>query len=79
MSQGEIGVIFRTSRDSVWRAVEHAVEWSLAHRDLSGVTAIGIDEVAWQRKHTYMTLVYDISGATKRLLAAAVLRGRAEG
>jgi transposase len=51
--------------------VEHAVEWGLAHRDLGGVTALGIDEVAWQRGHTYMTLVYDISGATKRLLAAA--------
>ena len=71
LSWGEVGSIFRTSWDSVCRAVEHAVEWGLAHRDLSGVTALGIDEVAWQRGHTYMTLVYDISGATKRLLAVA--------
>ena len=49
----------------------------LAHRDLSGVTALGIDEVAWQRGHTYMTLVYDISGATKRLLATAEHRTEA--
>jgi transposase len=71
LSWSEVGSIFRTSWDSVCRAVEHAVEWGLAHRDLSGLTALGIDEVAWQRGHTYMTLVYDIGGATKRLLAVA--------
>jgi transposase len=77
LSWSEVGSIFRTSWDSVCRAVEHAVEWGLAHRDLSGVTALGIDEVAWQRGHTYMTLVYDISGATKRLLAVAEHRNEA--
>jgi transposase len=55
----------------VCRAVEHAVEWGVAHRDLSGVTALGIDEIAWARGHTYLTLVYDIGGKTKRLLAVA--------
>jgi hypothetical protein len=29
--------------------VEHAVEWGLAHRDLSDVTALGVDEIAWAR------------------------------
>ena len=77
LSWSEVGSIFRTSWDSVRRAVEHAVEWGLAHRDLSGVSALGIDEVAWQRGHTYMTLVYDISGATKRLLAVAENRTEA--
>lgn len=71
LSWNEVGSIFRTSWDSVCRAVEHAVEWGLAHRDLSKVTALGIDEVAWGRGHVYLTLVYDISGATKRLLAVA--------
>ena len=56
LSWSEVGSIFRTSWDSVCRAVEHAVEWGLAHRDLSGSTAVGIDEVAWQRGHTYLTL-----------------------
>jgi transposase len=51
--------------------VEHAVQWGLAHRDLSGISALGIDEVAWQKGHKYLTLVYDISGATKRLLSVA--------
>jgi transposase len=71
LSWSEVGSIFRTSWDSVCRAVEHAVEWGLAHRDLSDVTALGVDEIAWARGHTYLTLVYDIGGETKRLLAVA--------
>jgi transposase len=77
LSWSEVGSIFRTSWDSVCRAVEHAVEWGLAHRDLSDVTALGVDEVAWARGHTYLTLVYDIGGETKRLLAVAEDRSEA--
>jgi transposase len=77
LSWGEVGSIFRTSWDSVCRAVEHAVEWGLAHRDLSRVVAVGIDEIAWQRGHTYMTLVYDISAGARRLLAVAEHRTEA--
>ena len=69
--------IFRTSWDSVCRAVEHAVEWGLAHRDLSELTALGIDEIAWSRGHRYLTLVYDIGGETRRLLAVAEERTEA--
>jgi transposase len=76
LSWSEVGSIFRTSWDSVCRAVEFAVEWGLAHRDLSGVTALGVDEIAWARGHTYLTLLYDISGQAKRLLAVA--EGRKE-
>src|SRR3954454_12428833 len=71
-----VSSIFQTSWDSVFRAVGHAVEWGLAHRDLSGVTALGIDEVAWSRGHKYLTLVYDIGGEARRLLAVA--EGRTE-
>ena len=69
LSWSEVGSIFRTSWDSVCRAVEHAVNWGLAHRDLSQVTALGVDEIAWARGHTYLTLVYDIGSKIKRLLA----------
>ena len=69
LSWSEVATIFRTSWDSVCRSVEHAVEWGLAHRDLSGITALGIDEIAWQKGHQYLTLIYDISGAVKRLLS----------
>src|SRR5512135_3316121 len=63
LSWSEVAAIFRTSWDSVFRAVGHAVAWGLAHRDLSAVTALGIDEVAWSRGHEYLTLVYDLGGA----------------
>lgn len=71
LSWSEVASIFNTSWDSVRRSVEHAVEWGLKHRDLSGVTAVGIDEIAWHKGHKYLTLVYDISGEVKRLLAVA--------
>ncbi len=77
LSWTEVGAIFRTSWDSVCRAVEHAVEWGLAHRDLSGVTSLGVDEIAWHRGHTYLTLVYDICEQGKRLLAVAEERTEA--
>jgi transposase len=77
LSWSEVGSIFRTSWDSVCRAVEHAVDWGLAHRDLSKVESLGVDEIAWARGHTYLTLVYDIGGASKRLLAVAERRTEA--
>ena len=77
LSWSEVASIFRTSWDSVRRAVDHAVEWGLAHRDLSGLTAMGVDEIAWSRGHRYLTLVYDIGGATRRLLAVAEKRTEA--
>jgi transposase len=77
LSWSEVGAIFHTSWDSVCRAVEHAVEWGLAHRDLSQLSAVGVDEIAWSRGHSYLTLVYDIGGATRRLLAVAEERTEA--
>lgn len=47
LSWSEVATIFGTSWDSVCRSVEYAVEWGLAHRSLTSVSAIGIDEVAW--------------------------------
>jgi transposase len=77
LSWSEVGLIFRTSWNSVCRAVEHAVEWGLAHRDLSKVMVLGVDEIAWARGHRYLTLIYDIGGETKRLLAVAEQRTEA--
>ena len=77
LSWSEVATIFRTSWDSVCRAVEHAVEWGLAHRDLSKLTALGVDEIAWSRGHSYLTLVYDIGEGTRRLLAVAEERTEA--
>jgi len=77
LSWTEVGAIFQTSWDSACRAVEHAVEWGLAHRDLSKVTSLGVDEIAWHRGHTYLTLVYDIGEQGRRLLAVAEERTEA--
>lgn len=41
--------------------------WGLAERSWDGIEAIGVDEVAWQRGHQYLTLVYQIDDGHKRL------------
>ena len=64
----DIAKRFRTSWQTVFRAVESVVDWGLAHRDLDDVEAIGVDEIQWLRGHHYLTLVYQIDAAHKRLL-----------
>jgi transposase len=59
---------FGTTWQNVFRSVKHAVLWGLAQRDLDGIEAIGVDEVAWQKGHHYLTLVYQIDSGRKRLL-----------
>jgi len=68
LSWKEVAEVFRTSWDSVFRAVAMAVNWGRAHQELSGIQAIGIDEIAWQKGHNYLTLVYQIDSQCKRLL-----------
>jgi len=68
LSWKETAEAFRTSWESVFRSVEMAVEWGRRHQDLSGVKAIGIDEIAWKKGHRYLTLVYQIDEHCKRLL-----------
>ncbi len=54
LSWKEVAGVFDASWDSVFRAVEMAVEWGRAHQDLSGIQAIGIDEIPRQRGHRYL-------------------------
>jgi len=68
LSWTEVAVSFRTSWEKVFRAVEYMVEWGLEHQDLSGVTAIGVDEIAWRKGHKYLTMVYQIDAGNVRLL-----------
>lgn len=70
LSWKEVADVFRTSWETVFRSVERAVEWGLEHRNLDGITAIGIDEISVRRGHKYLTLVYEIGGNCKRLLWA---------
>ena len=64
----ETAKIFNTNWGRVRDAVAWVVEYGLAHRDLSGITAIGIDEMQYSKGHNYMTLVYQINEGVKRLL-----------
>jgi transposase len=59
---------FRTSWDTVYRSVEHAVRWGLEHRNLDGVRSIGVDELSWKVGQKYLTLVYQIDLGCRRLL-----------
>lgn len=68
LSWKEVARAFWTNWDTVYRAVEMAVEWGLAHRDLSNIRAIGIDEVLWHKGHKYLTVVYQIDQGLRRLL-----------
>ena len=70
LSWKETADAFNTTWDNVFRSVKHAVSWGIAHRDLSGIEAIGVDEIQWQSGQKYLTLVYQISGI-KRLLWVA--------
>jgi transposase len=59
---------FRVNWRQVFESVRYVVEWGLAHRDLSGVTAIGIDEVHFGKGQKYLTVVYQLCGDVRRLL-----------
>ena len=59
---------FHVSWHNVFEAVQAVVTYGLHHRDLSGITAIGIDEIQYQNGHRYLTLVYQIDTDCRRLL-----------
>ena len=62
----QVARLFRCSWGTVATAVEEAVAFGLAHRDLDHLTHIGIDEISRKRGHVYVTNVYDL--ARKRLV-----------
>ena len=68
LSWQDVAAAFPTSWDTVYRAVHTAVDCGLAHRDLTNIEAIGVDEPSRRRRQRYLTLVYQIDGHCKRLL-----------
>ena len=68
LSWKQVARAFHTSWDNVFRSVKAVVAWGLAHRNLEGITAIGVDEVQWQKGHKYLTLVYQLDQGCKRWL-----------
>jgi len=68
ISWSEVGSAFGVSWDYVRKAVTYVVEYGMLHQDLSGVTAVGIDEIAYKMGHKFVTLVYQIDAGCRRLL-----------
>jgi transposase len=68
LSWRQTAAMFSVSWDSIYRAVQRVVEYGLLHRDLSGIGAIGVDEVAYAKGHKYLTLVYQLDCGNRRLL-----------
>jgi transposase len=74
LSWREVAVAFHTTWETVYRAVDYAVAWGLGRRALTGIAALGVDEVQWRRGHRYLTLVYQIDAGARRLLWVALDR-----
>ena len=68
LSWHEVAEVFCVSWEAVYRSVEEVVDYGLAHRDLTGITAIGVDEVARAKGQRYATLVYQLDEGRRRLL-----------
>ena len=68
MSWQEVARTFSTSWQSVYAAVRWVVAYGLEHRDLSGIRALGIDEIQYSGGHKYLTLVYQIDAGCRRLI-----------
>jgi transposase len=71
LSWRETAQAFQTSWEAVYRSVEWFVEWGLDHRQLSGVEAIGVDEIHWghgMKADNFLTVIYQIDAGCRRLL-----------
>jgi transposase len=68
LSWTETARTFGATWDLVHRAVAWVVAYGLEHRDLDGIRALGIDEVAYRKGHKFLTLVYQIDADRRRLL-----------
>jgi transposase len=67
LSMQEVARQFKLTWHHVFSSVAMAVTWGRARIDLTGITAIGVDEIYWA-KGSFMTLVYQIDNHCKRLL-----------
>jgi transposase len=68
LSWKDVAGEFRTTWQHVFRAVAFVVEYGLTNRDLSGITAIGIDEIHWSTSKGFLTIICQIDVRCKRLL-----------
>lgn len=77
LSWRETATSFGVSWEAVYRAVQWIVAWGLAHRVLTGITAIGLDELHWRkgkRAANFLTLIYQVDAGCRRLLWVGLRR-----
>lgn len=80
LSWRETAQVFQTSWEAVYRSVEWFVQWGLAHRELKGVEAIGVDEIHHGhglRADNFLTVIYQIDAHCRRLLWVGKRRSQA--
>ena len=68
LSWKDVAETFDTTWDKVFVSIKWIVDWGLEHRSLEGVKSIGVDEIAYNKGHKYLTLVYQIDSGAIRLL-----------
>lgn len=68
LSWQETARVFHTSWQSVFKAVKMAVIWGLVQDKWKKVRTLGVDEIAWRKGHSYLTMVYQLDEGRKRLL-----------
>ena len=68
LSWQDVARRFRVNWHQVFESVSYVVTWGLVHRDLSGVTALGIDEIHFGKGQQYLTVIYQLCGDVRRLL-----------
>lgn len=77
LAWGVVARLYGVSWATVVGAVEQAVAYGLARRDLSGLRVIGVDELSRKKGHVYHTNVYDIGSDPCRLIWSREGRSKA--
>jgi transposase len=80
LSWRETAQVFQISWEAVYRSVEWFVQWGLAHGELQGVEAMGVDEIHWGRglrADNFLTVIYQIDAHCRRLLWVGKRRSKA--
>jgi len=80
LSWRETAQVFQSNWEAVYRSVEWFVQWGLAHRELKGVEAMGVDEIHWGRglrADNFLTVIYQIDAHCRRLLWVGKRRSKA--
>ena len=68
LSWSDVGRAFKTSWDIVYVSVKYVVDYGLKNRCLDKIEQIGIDEILFRRGLRFVTLVFEITAGSKRLL-----------